>query len=66
MNQYVSSALCVVMSLMSMALAAKAVESATVPLAPGRAGAFTIPSLPYAQEALEPYMSKPDDGFPLA
>lgn len=58
MNQYVRSALCVVVPLVGMAFAANAVESAAVPLAPAGAGAFTLPALPYAQEALEPYLSR--------
>ena len=63
MNQYVSSALCVVVPVVGMALAVNAVESAAVPLATGGAGAFTLPALPYAQEALEPYISSRTMGF---
>jgi len=63
MNQYVSSALCVVVPVVGMAFAANAAESAAVPLAPGGSGAFALPALPYKQEALEPYISSRTMGF---
>jgi Fe-Mn family superoxide dismutase len=43
---------------MGMAVAARAGEPAAGPaVAPGGAPAFTLPALPYAQDALEPYIS---------
>ena len=41
-------------------------RAATNPLAPGAAPAFTLPALPYAQEALEPYISARTMGFHYA
>ena len=38
-------------------------KSATGPAAPGGAPAFTLPALPYAQDALEPYISARTMGF---
>jgi Fe-Mn family superoxide dismutase len=42
---------------------AVAAESGTAPAAPGGSPAFTLPALPYAQEALEPYISARTMGF---
>jgi Fe-Mn family superoxide dismutase len=45
------------------AVAAGAAGSAPAPAAPGAAPAFTLPALPYAQEALEPYITARTLGF---
>ena len=47
----------VLMPLVGMVVAVMAKEPATAPAASGGAPAFTLPALPYAQEALEPYVS---------
>jgi superoxide dismutase, Fe-Mn family len=44
----------------------KAAESAADPAASSPSPAFTLPTLPYAQEALEPYMSARTMGFHYA
>ena len=51
------SAICILVPLVGMAVVAKAQQSAPAPAAPGAASAFTLPALPYPQEALEPYIS---------
>jgi Fe-Mn family superoxide dismutase len=43
--------------LVGMAVTAKAKDPGAAPAAPGGAAAFTLPALPYAQEALEPHIS---------
>ena len=60
MNPYISlgwSAVCVLVPLIGMAIMAGAAEPVSVPVAPGGSPAFTLPVLPYAQKALEPYLS---------
>jgi len=47
----------VLMPLVSMTVAVMAKEPAPAPSATGGSPAFTLPALPYAQEALEPYIS---------
>jgi len=59
MNPYTSevwSTISVLVPLVGMAVAARAEHSATAPAA-GAAPAFALPALPYAQDALEPYVS---------
>ena len=51
------STVCILASLVGMAIEAKAQQPAAVPAAAGAAPAFTLPALPYPQEALEPYIS---------
>ena len=66
MNPYVSegwSAICVLAPLLGMAVVSRAEKSVTGPAASGGSPAFTLPSLPYAQEALEPYLSARTMGF---
>jgi superoxide dismutase, Fe-Mn family len=66
MNPYfrkVSSAIGVPALWVGMAVAASVGESATAPAASGGSTAFTLPALPYAQEALEPYVSARTMGF---
>ena len=63
MNLYVNegwSVIWVLASLVGMAVAAKAEPG---PAASGGAPAFTLPALPYAQDALEPYISARTMGF---
>ena len=60
MNQFVSegwSMIWVLVPLVGMTVAPRAGEPATSPAAPGGPAAFTLPALPYAQDALEPYIS---------
>jgi len=53
--------------LMGMAVAAGAAAPAAAPAAPaGSAVSFTLPALPYAQDALEPYISARTMGFHYA
>ena len=59
MKQHVKSALCILAPLVGMAVTAAAETAA----AAGGTPAFTLPALPYAQEALEPYMSARTLGF---
>ena len=69
MNPYVSKvwlAILVLAPLAGITAAASAEESATAPTAPGGAPAFALPALPYAQEALEPYISARTMGFHYA
>ena len=66
MNPYVSegwSAIWVLAPLVGMAVAARAGEPATASAASGGSPAFTLPALPYAQDALEPYISARTMGF---
>lgn len=51
------STVCILGFLVGMAVATIAEEPAAVPLASGGGPAFTLPTLPYAQDALEPYVS---------
>jgi len=48
---------CLLVSFVGLAIASRAGEPATPPAAAGGAPAFVLPPLPYAQEALEPYIS---------
>jgi len=60
MNSHVSEAWATIWTLvplLGMTVAARAADSAPAPAASGGAPAFTLPALPYAQEALEPYVS---------
>ncbi len=60
MNSYSSegwSAIMVLVALVNMAITARAQESGKTPAADGGAPAFTLPALPYAQDALEPHLS---------
>ena len=60
MSAYLSewlSAVLVLAPVMGMAVAASAEQSGKIPAATGGAAAFTLPALPYAQDALEPYVS---------
>ena len=69
MNPYVSKvwlAILVLAPLAGLTAAASAEESATAPTATGGAPAFALPALPYAQEALEPYISARTMGFHYA
>ena len=60
MNQHVFESipsLCALLPLLGMVAAVRAEPPATGPAAPGGSPAFTLPALPYAQNALEPYIS---------
>ena len=60
MNLHVSkgwSAIWVLATIVGMAVTVRAQEPATGPAASGGSPAFTLPALPYAQNALEPYIS---------
>ena len=66
MNPHVregGSAIWVLASLVGMAVAARAGEPATALAASGGSPAFTLPALPYAQDALEPSISARTMGF---
>jgi superoxide dismutase, Fe-Mn family len=66
MNSYFIDALlamAVLVPLVGMAITARAQESGKTPAAGGRAPAFTLPALPYAQDALEPHLSARTIGF---
>jgi len=66
MNTYVSEgwpAIWVMASLLGMAVTERTGEPATASAASGGSPAFTLPVLPYAQDALEPYMSARTMGF---
>ena len=66
MNLYVSdgwSAIWIMASLVGMAVNARAGEPATPSAASEGSPAFTLPALPYAQNALEPYISARTMGF---
>ena len=51
------SALCILVPLAGLAVVAKAEKPAPPPAATGGPAAFTLPPLPYAQDALEPHIS---------
>ncbi len=53
----VLSAVCVLAPFVGLAVSYKASEAGAAPAAPGRSPTFTLPELPYAQAALEPYIS---------
>ena len=60
MNPFFSescSMIWVLVPLVGMAIASRGGETATPPPASGGSPAFTLPALPYAQDALEPYIS---------
>lgn len=60
MNLFVSkswSMIWVLVALVGLALVSQAGEPATPPVASGGSPAITLPALPYAQDALEPYIS---------
>ena len=57
---------CVLVPLLGMAVAARSEESATAPAVSAGSPAFTLPALPYAQKALEPYISARTMGFHYA
>ena len=60
MHLYISegwSAICVLVPLVGMVVASRAGEPAVPPAASVGPAAFTLPALPYAQDALEPYIS---------
>ncbi len=66
MNSFVSDgwlAMMVLAPLVGMANTARAQESGKPPDAAGGAPAFTLPALPYAQDALEPHISARTMGF---
>lgn len=53
----------VLVPFLGMALVSRAGGAATPPAASGGSAAFTLPALPYAQDALEPYVSARTMGF---
>ena len=57
------SMISVLVPLVGMAFVSRVGEPATPPTASGGSGAFTLPALPYAQDALEPYVSARTMGF---
>src|ERR1035437_6331124 len=57
---------CVLVPLLGMAVAARSEEAATAPAVSVGSPAFTLPALPYAQKALEPYISARTMGFHYA
>ena len=66
MNMFMSevgSVMWIMVPLVGMAVAAKAEQPATNPVAPVGSAAFSLPALPYGQEALEPYVSAKTMGF---
>ena len=69
MKPYVSKSCAVIrvlVPLVSMAVAVMAKEPAPAPAVSGGSPAFTLPALPYAQEALAPYISARTMGFHYA
>jgi superoxide dismutase, Fe-Mn family len=66
MNQHIRvawSGIWVLAALVGTGVAARAAGSAADPAVSGASPAFTLPALPYAQEALEPYVSVRTMGF---